>query len=438
MRNRIGTLTLGCKVNTYDTEAMLELFIEKGYEIVDFSETADIYLINTCTVTNLSDKKSRQMIRRARKQNPESIVVATGCYAQVSPEDVSKIEGINLVVGTKDRNKIIEIIEDFKKNRKNNKDNKVVSVVTDIMKEHDFEKLSVKGLANKTRAYLKIQEGCTQFCSYCIIPYARGPLRSRDPKDVLEEVNILAKNSFKEIVLAGIHIASYGKDLGNTDLLKVLSDVCKVDGIERIRFSSIEPCIITQEFVNTIKSLNKICHHMHLSLQSGCDKTLKRMNRKYTTKEYREAVYLLREAFPEISITTDIIVGFPGETEEDFMESYSFCKEMRLSKIHVFPFSPKKGTKACEFNDQISKNVKEERSSKFISLANSMQKEFIKSFIGKNGIVLFEKKSDDNMYEGHTSNYITVKVNSETDIVNKILKINFIDSIDFTLLGTVE
>ncbi len=417
--NKIAFTTLGCKVNLYDTEAMMELFEKEGYQIVEFDEVADVYVINTCTVTNLGDKKSRQMIRRAKTLNPNSIIVATGCYSQVAPDEVTKIEGINIVIGTKDRLKIVETVKKYQQENQTN----VLNTVSDIMKERIFEPLSISELKDRTRAYLKIQEGCNRFCTYCIIPYARGPVRSRKPEEVLEEVEKLAKNGFKEIVLTGIHILSYGTDLKTTNLIDIIKRVHTIDGIERIRFSSIEPLVVTEEFIEEIKKLPKVCNHYHLSLQSGCDKTLKRMNRRYTSNDYRLAIKRLREAFPYVAITTDIIVGFPDESEEDFNTSYEFAKELKISKIHAFPYSPKKGTKAAEFENQIPNEIKNIRNKKMIELSNSLNLEFLNSMVGKTEKVLFERKKEDNLYEGHTTNYITVCVESDKDITNQILDV---------------
>lgn len=415
---KIAFTTLGCKVNLYDTEAMMELFFKKGYEIVDFDEFADIYIINTCTVTNFGDKKSRQMIRRAKRQNPNSIVAATGCYAQVASEEVSNIEGINIVIGTKERSKIVEIIENYAS------ENGVLNAVGDIMGEHEFEPLSITNLKNRTRAYIKIQEGCNRFCTYCIIPFARGPVRSRKPNEVIDEVIKLAQNGFKEVVLTGIHVASYGKDLDNMDLIKIIKMVHEVDGIERIRFSSVEPLVVTDRFVSEMKKLNKVCDHYHLSLQSGCDKTLKKMNRHYTSQQYEEAVLKLREAFPDVAITTDIIVGFPGENEEDFEQSMVFAEKIKLSKIHSFPYSPKKGTAAAKFSGQLPNEIKAERSHKMIELSSKLNKEFLIKLYNKQMPVLFERCIGDNMYEGHTTNYVTVHTKSDDkNLINQIIDV---------------
>lgn len=416
MNKKIAFITLGCKVNLYDTEAMAELFTEKGYEVVDFEEYADVYLINTCTVTNLGDKKSRQMIRHAKRINPNSVVVATGCYAQVASEEVAKIEGINIVIGTKNRSEIVETVENYVA------ENGVVNNVSDIMGEKEFEPLQISRLTNRTRAYIKIQEGCNRYCTYCIIPYARGPIRSRKPEEVIEEVKKLAENGFKEVVLTGIHVASYGLDLGNITLADIIEKVHSVNGIERIRFSSMEPLAIDDDFVARMAKLPKVCDHYHLSLQSGCNRTLKRMNRKYNAEQYAEACERLRNAFPNVAITTDIIVGFPDETEEDFKESLAFAEKMKLYKIHTFPYSPKKGTPAAKMKNQISGDVKSQRSKEMIALSDKMNIDFLNNNIGKTVPVLFEDM-ENGFWQGHTTNYIKVLVKSDENLNNKIVDI---------------
>lgn len=416
MNKKIAFITLGCKVNLYDTEAMAELFTEKGYEVVDFEEYADVYLINTCTVTNLGDKKSRQMIRRAKRINPNSVVVATGCYAQVASEEVAEIEGINIVIGTKNRSEIVETVENYVD------ENGVVNNVSDIMGEKEFEPLQISRLTNRTRAYIKIQEGCNRYCTYCIIPYARGPIRSRKPEEVIEEVKKLAENGFKEVVLTGIHVASYGLDLGNITLADIIEKVHSVNGIERIRFSSMEPLAIDDDFVARMAKLPKVCDHYHLSLQSGCNRTLKRMNRKYNAEQYAEACERLRNAFPNVAITTDIIVGFPDETEEDFKESLAFAKKMKLDKIHTFPYSPKKGTPAAKMKNQISGDVKSQRSKEMIALSDKMNIDFLNNNIGKTVPVLFEDM-ENGFWQGHTTNYIKVLVKSDENLNNKIVDV---------------
>ena len=343
----VASFALGCKVNQAESEAVAEAFADKGYEIKNIDEAADIYVINTCAVTNFGDKKSRQLLRKVKRLNPNAIVVASGCYAQVESDVVSAIDEVDIVVGTKGRHNIVDAVEKYIEDRQK------VCLVGDIMHERDFEPISVRKLAGRARAYIKIQDGCSQYCSYCIIPYARGPIRSRDEEDILKEVKNLALNGFKEVVLTGIHVASYGKDNHKTDLLSLIKRVNSIEGIERIRLSSVEPNIVTEEFARYLSQMPKVCNHFHLSLQSGCNKTLKAMNRRYDTEKYMDSVNLLRKYMPDCGITTDIIVGFPGETEEDFAQSCEFAKKVNFSKIHVFPYSPKKGTPAAAMKNQI-------------------------------------------------------------------------------------
>lgn len=429
---KAASFALGCKVNQYESEAIAELFQEKGYEIVDIDEVADVYVINTCTVTNFGDKKSRQLIRKVKRQNENAIVCVVGCYAQTAPQELMKVEGVNLVLGTKDRAQIVEMVENYKV------ENGVESHVSDIMKERLFEPLSIQKLANRTRAYLKIQDGCSQYCSYCIIPYARGPIRSREPQDVIAEVKRLAENGFKEVVLTGIHVASYGKDRRDTSLLEILRQVHEVEGIDRIRFSSIEPNVVTEEFAQAIADMPKVCDHFHLSLQSGCDKTLKEMNRKYDTEKYRQAAATLRKYLPEVALTTDIIAGFPGETEEDFQASYDFAKEIGFAKIHAFPYSPKKGTPAAARKDQLLNAVKADRSHRLIELSDKMADDFIQAYVGKEVEVLFERAIGEGVYEGHTTNYIKVKATSEKDLTNVICTVAVTKAENEELFGTAE
>ena len=411
---KAASFALGCKVNQYESEAIAELFAEKGYEIVGIDEEADVYVINTCTVTNFGDKKSRQLIRKVKRQNENAIVAVVGCYAQTAPKELMEIAGVNLVIGTKDRAQIVEMVEQY------DRANGVENHVSDIMKERVFEPLSIQKLANRTRAYLKIQDGCSQYCSYCIIPYARGPIRSREPQEVVAEVKRLAENGFKEVVLTGIHVASYGKDRRDTSLLDILKQVHEVEGIERIRFSSIEPNVVTEEFAQTMAALPKVCDHFHLSLQSGCDKTLKEMNRKYDTEKYRQAAATLRKYLPKVALTTDIIVGFPGETEEDFRESYAFAEEIGFAKIHVFPYSPKRGTPAAARKDQLLNAVKSERSHTLIQLSDRMAADFLADAVGTDAEVLYERAVGEGIYEGHTTNYMKVHGRSEADLTNRI------------------
>ena len=429
---KAASFALGCKVNQYESEAIAELFAEKGYEIVGIDEEADVYVINTCTVTNFGDKKSRQLIRKVKRQNENAIVAVVGCYAQTAPKELMEIAGVNLVIGTKDRAQIVEMVEQY------DRANGVENHVSDIMKERVFEPLSIQKLANRTRAYLKIQDGCSQYCSYCIIPYARGPIRSREPQEVVAEVKRLAENGFKEVVLTGIHVASYGKDRKDTSLLDILKQVHEVEGIERIRFSSIEPNVVTEEFAQTMAALPKVCDHFHLSLQSGCDKTLKEMNRKYDTEKYRQAAATLRKYLPKVALTTDIIVGFPGENEEDFRESYAFAEEIGFAKIHVFPYSPKRGTPAAARKDQLLNAVKSERSHTLIQLSDRMAADFLADAVGTDAEVLYERAVGDGIYEGHTTNYMKVHGRSEADLTNRIAKTHITRAEGEMLFGDVE
>lgn len=429
---KAASFALGCKVNQYESEAIAELFAEKGYEIVGIDEEADVYVINTCTVTNFGDKKSRQLIRKVKRQNENAIVAVVGCYAQTAPKELMEIAGVNLVIGTKDRVQIVEMVEQY------DRANGVENHVSDIMKERVFEPLSIQKLANRTRAYLKIQDGCSQYCSYCIIPYARGPIRSREPQEVVAEVKRLAENGFKEVVLTGIHVASYGKDRRDTSLPDILKQVHEVEGIERIRFSSIEPNVVTEEFAQTMAALPKVCDHFHLSLQSGCDKTLKEMNRKYDTEKYRQAAATLRKYLPKVALTTDIIVGFPGETEEDFRESYAFAEEIGFAKIHVFPYSPKRGTPAAARKDQLLNAVKAERSHTLIQLSDKMAAEFLADAVGTDAEVLYERAVGEGIYEGHTTNYMKVHGRSEVDLTNRICKTHITRAEGEMLFGDAE
>ena len=428
---KVASHALGCKVNQYESEAIAELFAQKGYEIVDIDEWADIYIINTCTVTNFGDKKSRQLIRKVKRQNPEAVVAAIGCYAQTAPEEIKNIEGVNLIIGTKGRKDIVDLVESYVPEMG------VVSTVGQIAKEREFEHLTISKLADRTRAYLKIQDGCSQFCSYCIIPYARGPIRSRDPEDIMDEVKVLAENGFKEIILTGIHVASYGKDLKGVTLLDVIKRVQEQEGIERIRFSSVEPNIVTEEFASELSKLDKVCDHFHLSLQSGCDRTLKRMNRKYDAAGYERAVEILRKYFPNVAITTDIIAGFPDETDEDFEKSLEFAKKIGFAKIHAFPYSPKRGTPAAVMPNQILNAVKNERTSRLIEASDRMADEFIKSFEGRAMPVLYEREIEHNIYEGYTTNYIRVLSESSENIKNKIIDTEIVSSEDEKAIGRI-
>lgn len=417
---KVAFATLGCRVNSYEAEAMTEKFIKEGYEIVPFDEFADVYVINTCTVTNMGDKKSRQHISRAKKKNPDAVVAVVGCYSQTSPDEVAGIEGVDVVLGTRNKGKIVYYV-----NKVMIEKNQVVEV-NDVLKDKVFEELNISEYQDKTRAFLKIQDGCNRFCSYCLIPYARGAVCSKDPKTVLNEVKELAKNNFKEIILSGIHIASYGADLsGGWDLVAILEEINKIEGIERIRIGSIDPTFFTSGVIERITKLNKLCPHFHLSLQSGCDDTLKRMNRRYDTLEYKTILEELRKNIKDVSITTDVIVGFPGETDEEFEKTYEFLKEIKLSKTHIFKYSSRKGTKAAEMKDDVHGTVKDIRSKRLQELDDANEEYFINNFINEELEVLFEEKvnNSDSLYEGYTTNYIKVICESNEDVSGKILKV---------------
>ncbi|NLI58619.1 MAG: tRNA (N(6)-L-threonylcarbamoyladenosine(37)-C(2))-methylthiotransferase MtaB [Clostridium sp.] len=430
---KVAFYTLGCKVNQYETQALANIFKDAGYKIVDFSEIADIYLINTCTVTSLSDRKSRQVIRRAKKLNSDSIVVVAGCYAQTASEEVSKIEGVNLVVGTKDRSKIIQYINEIE-----NKKEKI-NAVGNIMEQKTFEELGLGIYKERARAFIKVQEGCNQFCSYCIIPYARGPIRSRSEENVIQEVKKLVDSGYREIVLTGIHIGSYGMDTKTTSLIELIKKVHEVDGIERIRLGSIEPNLISEDFIKTVKNLKKMCPHYHISLQSGCDETLKRMNRKYTTLEYKNSIYNLRKEIEDVAVSTDVMVGFPGETEKEFQKTYDFLDEISFSSMHVFKYSPRKGTPAASFEGQILASEKEKRSNILIELSKRKTIEFNKKFIGRVMPVLIEQEVNDRegYYEGFTPNYIKVICKGDKNLKGRIVNIYLKEAVDDFILGEV-
>ncbi len=426
----VVSFALGCKVNQAESEAIAEAFADRGYNIKTINDKADIYVINTCSVTNFGDKKSRQILRKVKRLNPNSIVVAAGCYAQTNIEAISNIDEVDIIVGTNGKNNIVDYVENFILNPQK------ACFVNNIMNEHQFEPISLKKLANRTRVYIKIQDGCSQFCSYCIIPYARGPIRSRDEEDILNEIKTLSLNGFKEVVLTGIHIASYGKDNGKTSLLELVKKADAITNIERIRLSSLEPSIITDEFASDISKLKKLCPHFHLSLQSGCDKVLKSMNRRYTTQQYKNAVALLKKYIPNVALTTDIIVGFPGETDEDFAQTCLFAQNIQFSKIHVFPYSPKKGTPAAEMKNQISTDIKNTRACTLTNISEQMEYEFIKKQIGQTFYVLFEKY-ENGFCEGHTPNYIQVRVKHNKPIKNTILLVKIVDVCNNLAFGEI-
>ena len=417
---------LGCKVNAYETEAMQELLEQAGYEIVPFKEGADIYIINTCTVTNMADRKSRQMLHRARKMNPDAIIVAAGCYVQTKDEEEKLDECIDIVIGNNRKKDIVEILEEYE-----GKKQTVQKDVIDINHTKEYEELHLSKTAEHTRAYLKVQDGCNQFCTYCIIPYARGRVRSRRKEDVVEEVKNLVKNGYQEVVLTGIHLSSYGVDFEETeDLLSLILAVHEVEGLKRIRLGSLEPRIITEKFVQTISGLEKMCPHFHLSLQSGCNATLKRMNRKYTAEEYYEKCELLRKYFEHPALTTDVIVGFPGETEEEFQQSMSFVDKVNFYETHIFKYSKREGTKAAVMPDQVPEQVKTVRSNQLLALNEKKQKEFEQYYLGKSVEVLMEEEIEkDGKYfqTGHTKEYIRIAVESEENWQNKLVNVKIDD-----------
>ena len=410
---------LGCKVNAYETEAMQHLLEEAGYEIVPFTQKADVYVINTCSVTNMADRKSRQMLHKAKKNNPDSIVVAAGCYVQTSEKEVLNDLSVDIVIGNDRKHDLVRLLEEYSLDSVND-------TVDDINDgKHDFEELFIDQTKEHTRAFIKVQDGCNQFCSYCIIPYARGRVRSRRFENVIAEVERLAANGFKEVVLTGIHLSSYGVDFEEaTGLLELIQAVNAVKGIERIRLGSLEPKIVTEHFASELSKLDKICPHFHLSLQSGCDATLKRMNRKYTTKEYERGCELLRKYFVHPAITTDVIVGFPGETEEEFEQTKAYLEHIHFYEMHIFKYSKRKGTRAAVMPDQIDEQVKAARSEKLIALGHDMSKEFRKFYIGKNEEVLFEEKaviSDKEYFVGYTKEYVKVAKKTDENLENQIV-----------------
>lgn len=408
MKKTVAFCTLGCKVNQYESEAVLEQFLKQGYTQTEFSEPADVYVVNTCTVTHLSDRKSRQMIRRAKQMNPQAVLVVMGCYTQTNPKAVLDIPDVDIVIGTKERTQAASLVERFLA------EHKLINLVEELSNDCGFEPLSIDGSGQPhTRAVLKVQDGCNQFCSYCIIPYARGRIRSRSVEDTVKEATRLVKAGFRELVLTGIHLASWGKDSGEGNLLTLLQALQQVEGLCRIRLGSLEPTLCDETFVCGVAQLDKVCHHFHLSLQSGSDATLKRMNRKYTTEMYAEAVANIRRAMPEAAITTDVIVGFPGETEEEFAQTVAFLNAISLADAHIFKYSPRQGTPAAKMPCQIPPATKEARSKELLKLSETSKQQFESAYIGKQEWVLFEQETEHGVYEGKTQNYITVTVNSD-------------------------
>ena len=437
MEKVIEFITLGCKVNQYETNAMAQKFLEKGYTVLEenrinnLDKVPDICIINTCTVTNMSDRKSRQMLRKVKENNPETIVVAVGCYAQVAKEALKEIPEIDLVLGNNEKVNIVEYVEKYLAEHIDNVE------IEDVMKSIEFSDFGDITFTEKTRAVIKIQDGCDRFCSYCIIPYARGRVRSRKPESIVSEIEKIAEEGIKEVVITGIHIASYGKDFKeNYHLIDLLEEINKIKSIERIRLGSIEPLLITEEFVERLKKLDKICHHFHLSLQSGCDETLKRMNRRYTTEQFEEITQRLRNAYKDVKLTTDIIVGFPGETEVEFDKTYQFLSRIKFYKMHVFKYSQRKGTKAAIMPGQIPGEKKEERSKILIELSNKNEKEYNEQEIGKEVTVLFEEEKD-GIYKGHTANYMLVYCETNEDLENKIKTVKCVKAYDNHILAKI-
>lgn len=424
-----GCLSLhyGCKVNQYETNGMIEQFLKNGYELVEWKDKADIYVVNTCTVTNMSERKSRQALRHAKQINPKSLVVAVGCYVQVAKEQLERIPEIDIVLGTNEKNQIVEVIEGYKKEKE--------EVLSDVMNQKEFQDFGVVTYTEKTRAVIKIQDGCDRFCSYCIIPYARGRVRSRRRENVIQEVEKMVQKGIQEIVLTGIHLASYGKDFKQKyALIDLVEELNYIEGIKRIRLGSLEPTLMTEEFVARLSKLQHICDHFHLSLQSGCNETLKRMNRHYTVEEFEEIVIRLRKVYPHCALTTDIIVGFPQETQEEFQKTYEFIKRIAFYKMHVFAYSPRKGTKAAMMPNQVESFIKQQRSNRLLDLSNQNQAEQNERIIGQQVQVLFEEKKE-NTYQGHTTNYMEVKVPSEVSLENQIKQVQIIGKEGLVLIG---
>lgn len=448
MKKTVSFYTLGCKVNQYETNAMEQQFIKNNYEIVENTQKADIYVINTCTVTNIAERKSRQMLRRVKEINPSAVLVVCGCYAQVAKNELEQIPEIDIILGINEKNEIVQIVENYMEKMTEQDKRSQEAEIDDVSKQKEFLDFGDVTYTEKNRAVVKVQDGCNMFCSYCIIPYARGRIRSRKIESVVSEIEKIAKEGIKEVVITGIHVASYGKDFDNENtskkirLIDLLEAINKIDGIDRIRLSSLEPTIVDEEFATRLSKLDKICDHFHLSLQSGCDETLKRMNRKYTTQIYRDAVATLRKYYPEASFTTDVIVGFPGETDEEFAKTYEFLEEIDFYRLHVFKYSPRRGTVAEKMPNQIDGNKKEERSNKLIELSNSTENKHNQSYIGKTVKVLFEE-FEDGFFKGHTTNYMMVKVAGEEEqsdkFVNKILDVKIKENNDETreLIGNV-
>ena len=425
---KVAFYTLGCKVNQYETNGMTQKFVDSGYKIVDFNEIADIYIVNTCTVTNISDRKSRQMLRHAKEINPNSLIVAVGCYVQVAKKEIEKMDEIDLALGTNEKKDIVKYVEQYINEGKKEK-------IDDVLKNKQYGDFGNVTYTEKVRAVIKVQDGCDRFCTYCLIPYARGRVRSRNSESVIEEIKQIAKKGIKEVVITGIHVASYGKDFkADYKLIDLLEEINQIDGIERIRLGSVEPLLIDEEFLKRLIKLEKICHHFHLSLQSGCDETLERMNRRYTTNQFEKIVNNLRKAYSDVILTTDIIVGFPGESDEEFEKTYEFLKKINFYKMHVFKYSMRTGTKAAVMENQVPTNIKEIRSKRLIELSEKNEKNFNCEYIGKEVEILVEEEKE-GLYKGHTANYIMVNFKSDRDVVNEIIKVQIEEQSKDYLIG---
>jgi len=445
---------LGCKVNSYETDAMAQKCIEKGYKIVDFEQKADIYVVNTCSVTNIADRKSRQMLHKAKKQNPDSVVVAVGCFVQANPEEVAKDEAIDLIVGNNKKKDLFEIVEEYLNQKSVSKDLEGTTV-TDI--HHcDYEELKINKSEEHSRVFVKIQDGCDRYCTYCIIPYVRGNLRSRKPEDVVSEIKEIAANGYREVVITGIHLSSYGKDFlkdgkpsldysGNADyLINLLKDINEIEGIDRIRIGSFEPMILSEDFVSKLSKITKLCPHFHISLQSGCDSVLKRMNRHYDTKKFYEKTVLLREYFPGCALTTDVIVGFPGETEEEFNTTYDYLTKIKFFETHIFPYSRRKGTIADKMSGQLTMNEKKERVTKLLELDDKLSREYRESKLGETDNIIVEEIktiNGEDYYVGHTPEYVMVAL-KEDETISKLIghtvKVNLYKMLtDDVVLGNI-
>lgn len=413
--------TLGCKVNHYETETIWQLFKDANYERVEFETNADVFVINTCTVTNTGDKKSRQIIRRAIRQNPDAVVCVTGCYAQTSSAEIMEIPGVDIVVGTQDRHKLLDYIQQFQDERQ------PINGVGNIMKNRTYEELEVPYFTDRTRASLKIQEGCNNFCTFCIIPWARGLMRSRDPEKVVEQATQLVNSGYKEIVLTGIHTGGYGQDLKNYNLAQLLRDLDTIEGLERIRISSIEASQLTDEVIDVIGNSNKVVRHLHIPLQSGSDDVLKRMRRKYTMAHFSERLTKLHQALPDLAVTSDVIVGFPGESEDEFQETYDFIVNHHFSELHVFPYSPRIGTPAARMDNQIDEETKNVRVHKLISLSNQLAKEYASKFEDEVLEVIPEEMGEEpHTLVGYADNYMKVRFEGDDSLIGQIVKVKIV------------